>query len=80
MASSESTTPSKTNTSIQYTPTTKKRLCVLCGKREDKDSYRVKLFKNNEKTSACNLIEQYLAIHISPLLHVDSLCQNCHRT
>ena len=24
--------------------------------------------------------EKYLGIHISPLLHVDSLCQNCHRS
>ena len=80
MASKGSTTPSKTSTSIQYTPTTKRRLCVLCGKREENDNYRVKLFKHNEKTSACNLIEKYLGIHISPLLHVDSLCQNCHRS
>ena len=30
MASKENTTPSKTSTSIQYTPATKNRLCVLC--------------------------------------------------
>ena len=35
-------------------------------KREENDNYRVKLFKHNEKTSACNLIEKYL--NISPLL------------
>ena len=88
MASKESTTPSKTSTSIQYTPTRNKRLCVLCGKREENDNYRVKLSKNNEKnktkkkthTSACNRIDKYLGIHISPLLHVDSLCKNCHRS
>lgn len=80
MASGENITPSKTHISIQYTPSTKKRLCVLCGKREDTSSYRIKLFKDGEKTSACVLIETYLSIEISPMLHVDSLCKNCHRS
>ena len=80
MASKESITPSKTSISIQFTPSTKKSVCINCGKREEKDKYKTTLYKNNEKTGACDLIETYLGIQVSPLLHVDSLCQNCHRS
>ena len=44
-----------------------------------KSQNKTKLIKDNEKTGACNLIETYLRIQVSMLLHVDSLCQNCHR-
>ena len=80
MMASLDSTPTKEYTSIQYTPTTKKRLCILCGKREENDSYRVRLFKNEKKSEACNLVEKLLSIEISPLLHADSLCRNCHRS
>ena len=75
---SYNSTPTKEYTNIQYTPTTKKRLCVLCGKREENDNYRVRLFKNENKSEACDLVEKLLSIEISPLLHADSLCRNCH--
>ena len=79
MAAKQSETPSKTSVSIHYTPSTKKSLCIICGKREEKSQYKTKLYKDNKKTGACDLIETYLGIQVSPLLHVDSLCQNCHR-
>ena len=80
MMAALSCTPTKEYINIQYTPTTKKRLCILCGKREEKDSYRVRLFKNEKKSEACALVEKLLSIEISPLLHADSLCRNCHRS
>ena len=58
---SYNSTPIKEYTNIQYTPTTKKRLCVLCGKREENDNYRVRLFKNEKKSEACDLVEKLLS-------------------
>ena len=77
---SYNSTPTKEYTNVQYTPTSKKRLCVLYSKREENDNYRVRLFKNEKKSEACDLVEKLLLIEISPLLHVDSLCRNCHRS
>ena len=35
-----------------------------------KSQNKTKLYKDNEKTGACNLIETYLRIQVSLLLHV----------
>ena len=80
MATFQSNTPSKSYFRIQYTPTTKKRICILCGKREENDSYRVRLFKSEKKSEACELVEKLLSIEISPVLHTDSICRNCHKS
>ena len=40
----------------------------------------MRLFKNEKKSEACDLVEKLLLIEISPLPHADSLCRNCHRS
>ena len=82
MASGNQTgdTPSKTYVSVACTPTTKKQVCVICGKREESCKHRVQLFKNDKKTESCKLVEKYLEIQIIPDQTVNSLCQNCHRS
>ncbi|XP_053398038.1 uncharacterized protein LOC123565316 [Mercenaria mercenaria] len=74
------TTPSKTYVSIQFTPTTKKLICLICGKKEVNDKYRVKLFKSSRKSEACSLIERLLDISIFEDQCVNSVCQNCFRS
>lgn len=64
MASENQTagTPSKSYISVACTPTTKKQVCVVCGKREESCKHRVQLFKNDKKTESCELVEKYLEI------------------
>ena len=73
-------TPSKTDVSAACTPTTKKQVCVICGKREESNKHRVQLFKNDKKTETCILIEKYLEIQLIPGRTVNSVCQNCKRS
>ena len=82
MASENQTagTPSKSYISVACTPTTKKQVCVVCGKREESCKHRVQLFKNDKKTESCKLVEKYLEIQIIPDQTVNSVCQNCQRS
>ena len=73
-------TPSKTYVSVACTPTTKKQVCVVCGKREEASKHRVQLFKNDKKTESCILIEKYLEIQLISDQTVNSVCQNCQRS
>ena len=80
MASGGTSTPSKHYVSMVYTPTTKKSVCVVCGRKQESDKHRVKLFKNDNKSEACLLVEKYLDIQLSDNENVNSLCQTCHRS
>ena len=62
MASGGTSTLSKHYVSMVYTPTTKKSVCVVCGRKQESDKHRVKLFKNDNKSEACLLVEKYLDI------------------
>ena len=73
-------TPSKTYVTVACTPTTKKQVCVVCGKREESSKHRFKLFKNDKKTETCILIEKYLEVQLIPDQSVNSVCQNCQRS
>ena len=64
---------------IDYTPTTKQLVCVLCGEKVVKREYRRKLFHGNSKTEFCILIEKHLDISICQDLHTDILCRKCLR-
>ena len=63
-----------------YTPTTKKSVCVVCGRKQESDKHRVKLFKNDNKSEACLLVEKYHDIQLSDNENGNSLCQTCHRS
>ena len=80
MESGGTSTPSKHYVSMAYTPTTKKSVCVVCGRKQESDKHRVKLFKNDKKSEACLLIEKYLYIQLSEDQNVNSVCQTCHRS
>ena len=81
MASGGTLTPSKHYVSMVYTPTTKKSVCVVCGRKQESDKHRVKLCKcYGEKSEACLLVEKYLDIQLSENENVNSLCQTCHRS
>ena len=73
-------TPSKTYVSIAYTPTTKRQVCVVCGKREESNKHRVLLFKEDKKTKTCMLLEKYLDVQLNQDQTVNSVCQNCYRS
>ena len=69
-------TPKKTSKHIAYTPKTKQSLCILCGLIIGTDLRR-KLFHGSTKTDHCLLIETYLNISVSPVLHTDIVCRKC---
>ena len=75
-------TPSKLCTNIVFTPETKKKTCIVCGKKEGTAKYRFKLFKRNscKKSKAGTLIEECLDIEISQSQNVDTVCHNCYRS
>ena len=68
-------TPTKTSKQIAYTPTTKQTVCVLCGLIISASEYRRRLFHGSTKTDHCLLIEKYLNINVSPVLHTDIVCR-----
>ena len=72
-------TPEKKFLYIDYTPTTKQLVCVLCGDKVVKREYRRKLFHGSTKTEFCHLIERHLDISICQDLHTDILCRKCLR-
>lgn len=72
-------TPEKSFTYIEYTPTTKQLVCVLCGNKIDTREYRRKLYHSGGKSEFCLLIEKHLDIIILEDLHTDILCRKCLR-
>ena len=78
MASGGTSTQSNHYVSMVYTPTTKKSICVVCGRKQESDKHRVKPFKNHDKSEVCILVEKYLDIQLSENENVNSLCQTCH--
>lgn len=75
-----SITPSKLYVSMAYTPTTKKSVYVVCGKKKESDKHRVKLFKKEKNSEACLWVEKYLEVHLLEDQNVNSVCQVCHRS
>ena len=82
MASENQTgdTQSKPGVSITCAVTKKTQVCVVCGKRTESSKHRVMLFKNDQKTEACKLIEKYLETELIPDNTVNCVCQNCRRS
>ena len=71
-------TPTKIVSRISVTPTGKTYLCILCGFNITNQTYRLKLFYKDRKTSHCMLIEKVLNISISSSTDfVDHVCKNC---
>ena len=77
MATAGEKTPTKSSKTIEYTPTTKQIVCILCGKGVTTNEYRRKLFHGQQKTDACLLVEKYIGIDVSSHLHTDTVCRNC---
>ena len=50
------------------------------GKKKTNTRLNCTKIMKKQVTGACDLTETYLGIQVSSLLHVDSLCQNCHRS
>ena len=76
----DSKTPTKVLSRIHLTPTSKRILCVICGKQCENKHERLLLFNKGSKTSHCALIEKHLRIEIlSSASNADHVCRNCIR-
>ena len=61
-------------------PTSKRMLCVICGKQCKNKYERLLLFSKGSKTSHCKLIEKQLRVEVlSSVSYADHVCRSCIR-
>ena len=73
-------TPTKELSRVHLTPTSKRILCVICGKQSKNKYERLLIFNKGAKTSHCALIEEHLRVEIlSSVSYSDHVCRNCIR-
>ena len=73
-------TPTKELSRVHLTPTSKRILCVICGKQSKNKYERLLFFNKGAKTSNCALIEKHLRVEIlSSVSYFDHVCRNCIR-
>lgn len=79
MADPEST-PTKVNSRVVISPSSKNKICVLCCASIVKADIRRKLFgPSSEKTKACLSLELLLGVEIDKtLLLTEIICRNCY--
>ena len=71
-------TPTKVLSRVHLTPTSKRILCVICGKQCKNKYDRLLLFNKDSKTSHCVLIEKHLHVEIlSSVSYADHVCRSC---
>ena len=69
-------TPSKIYTQVVVSPRSKSAFCIYCAKLQANDSYKRKLYKDNEKTETCKIIEEFLGLEIDTSLS-NIVCKLC---
>jgi hypothetical protein len=74
-------TPSKSSTTVNISPTTKWFYCMVCCEHISRADYRRKLFKGDQKTNSCLLLEKTLCIDvdITDSARTNIVCRTCVR-